>query len=79
MAYKKIFKALYDYEAAAEDELSFMEGDVLGIVGDQDGDDEGWLFGCNLLKDSETSGLIPVTYCEEVIFHFVFWIKINLI
>lgn len=65
MAFSKILKAAYDYEAAAEDELSFAEGDVLGIFGDEDG--EGWYYGCNVLgSDPEHKALIPTTYCEEV-------------
>lgn len=71
MAYKKILKALYDYEAAAEDELNFSEGDLLGVVigndeTNDDGDD-GWYYGCNVMNQSEVNGLIPKTYCEEVI------------
>lgn len=64
MAYKKILKAAYDYEAAEEDELNFSEGDLLGITGDED--EEGWAYGCNILKDPEANGFIPMTYCEEV-------------
>jgi len=69
MAYAKILKALYDYGAAAEDELSFIEGDLLGIIGDEsdsgEGDD-GWYYGCNVMSQSEVNGFIPKTYCEEV-------------
>ena len=69
MAYKKILKALYDYEAAAEDELSFNEGDLLGVIGDGNEDetgDDGWYYGCNVMNQSEINGFIPKTYCEEV-------------
>lgn len=73
MAYKKILKALYDYEAVADDELNFTEGDLLGVLGDENeeagGDeagDEGWYYGCSVMNQSEVNGFIPKTYCEEV-------------
>lgn len=64
MGFSKILKAAYDYEASAEDELNFSEGDILGIVGDDDG--EGWYYGCKVLIEPEGNGFIPTTYCEEV-------------
>ena len=66
VSFKKIFKAVYDYEAAAEDELSFSEDNILGIITDEEANDDGWVYGCNILKDPETCGFIPITYCEEV-------------
>lgn len=68
MVYKKILKALYDYEGSAEDELSFNESDLLGINDDenQEESNDGWYHGCNLLGQSENYGFIPKTYCEEV-------------
>lgn len=68
MPFKKIFRAVYDYEATADDELNFSEGDVLGVVGEEGaaGEEDGWVYGCNILKDPETNGFIPITYCEEV-------------
>lgn len=69
MAYKKILKALYDYEADADDELNFSEGDLLGVIrGDEtaDEEDDGWYYGCNVMNQSEVNGFIPKTYCEEV-------------
>jgi hypothetical protein len=63
MTFKVILKAQYDYEAAADDEISFSENDLLGVIGD-DGDDE-WYFGCNV-SDPSITGFIPKTYCEEV-------------
>lgn len=66
MAYSKILKAAYDYEAAADDELSLAEGDILGIVED-DTNGDGWYYGCSVLSDeNERKGFIPTTYCEEV-------------
>lgn len=75
MAFSKILRAIYDYEAAAEDELNFAEGDILGIVGDDDG--EGWYYGCNVLgSEPEHNGFIPTTYCEEVVFDMNLYLKI---
>ena len=74
MAYKKILKALYDYEAAAEDELSFREGDLLGIIEDESNEegDDGWYYGCNvLMNQSEVNGFIPKNYCEEVKYNII--------
>ena len=65
MPFKKILKAAYDYEATAEDELNFNEGDILGVVGDEEGDD-GWYYGCSVLNEPEINGFIPTTFCEEV-------------
>ena len=65
MPFKKILKAAYDYEATAEDELNFNEGDILGVVGDEEGDD-GWYYGCSVLNEPETNGFLPTTFCEEV-------------
>lgn len=64
MAFKKLLKVVYDYEAAADDELTLNEGDFIGVLGDED--EDGWYYGSNLLKDAETSGFIPASYCEEV-------------
>ena len=64
MAFKKLLKVIYEYEAAAEDELNLSEADIVGVQGEED--DDGWYYGNNLLKDAETSGFIPASYCEEV-------------
>lgn len=65
MPFKKILRAAYDYQATSEDELNFNEGDILGVVGDEEGDD-GWYYGCSVLIEPEANGFIPTTFCEEV-------------
>lgn len=71
MAYKKILKALYDYEATADDELSFNEGDLLGVIRNDENEEaeageDGWYYGCNVMNQTEINGFIPKNYCEEV-------------
>ena len=69
MAFKKILRASYGYQATADDELTFNENDILGIIENEEEvevDNDGWYFGCNVINDPETKGFIPKTYCEEV-------------
>lgn len=53
-------KALYDYEAAEEDELAFKTGDVFEKLEDED--EQGW---CKGRKDGRV-GLYPANYIEIV-------------
>jgi actin cytoskeleton-regulatory complex protein SLA1 len=69
--YVSICKALYDYEAQNEDELSFKEDDVLYIL-DND-DEEWWKAKLKIPKDANGEndeegpiGLIPCNYAQEV-------------
>ncbi|KAG1046930.1 hypothetical protein G6F43_010602 [Rhizopus delemar] len=60
--------ALYDYEAADEGEISFKQGDLLGIIskGD-DGDDQGWWEASLLDKQNQKvvrTGLVPSNFIE---------------
>jgi hypothetical protein len=60
--------ALYDYEVADEGEISFKQGDLLGIIskGD-DGDDQGWWEASLLDKQNQKvvrTGLVPSNFIE---------------
>ena len=51
-------KALYDYEARAQDELSFKRHEIITVLG-KDEEDEGWYIGTS---SSGAKGLFPVNY-----------------
>ncbi|KAK7901924.1 hypothetical protein WMY93_018693 [Mugilogobius chulae] len=57
----KRYRALYDYAAADDDEVSFMDGDV--IVGAQQ-IDEGWMHGC--VERTGQVGMLPSNYVELI-------------
>lgn len=67
MAYISLCKALYDYAATAEDELSFTEDALLYVI--EADDDEWWKAKVKTasVDDDEDSpiGLIPSNYVEE--------------
>eukprot|EP00698_Gefionella_okellyi_P005042 TRINITY_DN14636_c0_g1_i1.p1 TRINITY_DN14636_c0_g1~~TRINITY_DN14636_c0_g1_i1.p1 ORF type:complete len:567 (-),score=117.75 TRINITY_DN14636_c0_g1_i1:142-1665(-) len=56
-ANEKRCKALYDYEAAEEGEVSFYEGDIIYVSNE---DPSGWSTGSR--EDDGRSGLFPATY-----------------
>lgn len=67
MPYGEVLKALYTYEAAAEDEMSFNEDELLCII--KDGaieHDENWLLACSLKSETGQTGLVPANYVEPV-------------
>jgi len=55
------YKAMYDYSAAADDEITFNDGDVIVNVQPID---EGWMLG-TCLRTGKT-GMLPANYVESV-------------
>lgn len=56
---KPLFRAIYDYDAQDNDEVSFYEGD---IIEDFTIIDEGW--GTGVIRSTGSRGLIPSNYVE---------------
>lgn len=54
-------RAIYDYEGCTEEELSFVEGDIIAIVSKED-DEDGWWEG--MLNGEK--GVFPNIVVEEV-------------
>ncbi|CAG8505262.1 6612_t:CDS:10 [Ambispora leptoticha] len=71
----KICRALYDYEAATEDELSFKEDDVLYIL--EDDDNEWWKAKLKVsledggFEEDGPIGLVPSNYVHEAEYNLV--------
>lgn len=65
----KVYRAMYDYKAQRDDELSFAEGDVIYIL-DMISSKDWWKAKCN-----EKVGLVPSNYSKslnlEIIFIFL--------
>jgi len=55
------YKAVYDYTAADDDEVSFVEGD---IIIDANTIDDGWMEG--RVERTGQFGMIPANYVEKV-------------
>ncbi|XP_014259190.1 brain-specific angiogenesis inhibitor 1-associated protein 2 isoform X2 [Cimex lectularius] len=55
-------RALYAYLSSGENQLSFLEGDVIALMGERN---KGWQFGENLRTQS--SGWFPLAYTEPFI------------
>lgn len=63
MTLERVVKALYDYTAQEDDELTFSEDDVLAVLPSEN---EDWL-SAHKLNGSETKqGLIPSNYVEDL-------------
>ena len=56
-----IVRALYDYQAADDDEVSFQEGDIITQAQEVGG---GWYFG--VVERSGASGMLPGNYVEQI-------------
>ncbi|XP_039978395.1 LIM and SH3 domain protein 1 isoform X2 [Xiphias gladius] len=57
----KRYRAVYDYSAADEDEVSFMDGDVIVDVQQID---EGWMYG--RVERTGQQGMLPANYVEAI-------------
>ncbi|MCI4384146.1 hypothetical protein PGIGA_G00035550 [Pangasianodon gigas] len=57
----KRYRAVYDYAAADEDEVSFADGDVIVDVQQID---EGWMFG--RVERTGQQGMLPANYVEAI-------------
>lgn len=58
---QKRYKALYDYTAADDDEVSFMDGDV---IVDAYQIDEGWMLG--RVERTGQQGMLPANYVDAI-------------
>lgn len=58
---QKRYRAVYDYAAADEDEVSFMDGDVIVDVQQID---EGWMYG--RVERTGQQGMLPANYVEAM-------------
>lgn len=58
---QKRYRAIYDYAAADEDEVSFADGDVIVDVQQID---EGWMFG--RVERTGQQGMLPANYVEAI-------------
>ncbi|XP_054463030.1 LIM and SH3 domain protein 1 isoform X3 [Anoplopoma fimbria] len=57
----KRYRAVYDYAAADEDEVSFVDGDVIIDVQQID---EGWMYG--RVERTGQQGMLPANYVEAI-------------
>lgn len=62
MPYESVVKALYSYEAADSEELSFTEDELLCIL---PGGPDSWYL-AHSLRDADKAGLIPANYVEPL-------------
>lgn len=58
---KRVYRALYDYEAQDSDEVGFMEGDIIFEVESING---GWMTG--RVDRTNKTGMLPANYVESV-------------
>ncbi|KAI9277376.1 hypothetical protein BY458DRAFT_504776 [Sporodiniella umbellata] len=66
MKYVQVSKAVYDYEARTEDELTVKENDILYVIEKED--DDWWKAELKQVSGEETGpvGLVPAQYLEQV-------------
>lgn len=55
----QLARALYAYLSSGDNQLSFLEGDLIALIGDRN---KGWQFGENLR--TQCSGWFPLAYTE---------------
>ncbi|KAF7947638.1 hypothetical protein EAE96_008720 [Botrytis aclada] len=60
---KKVIRALYDYEAASNQELGFTRGDFFHVIGREN--DADWYEACNPAVP-DARGLVPVAYFQAL-------------
>ncbi len=58
---QKRYRAVYDYTAADEDEVSFQDGDMIMDVQQID---EGWMYG--RVERTGQQGMLPANYVEVI-------------
>lgn len=58
---QKRYRAIYDYTAADDDEVSFMDGDVIVDVHQID---EGWMYG--RVERTGQQGMLPANYVDAI-------------
>ncbi len=58
---QKRYRAVYDYNAADEDEVSFLDGDMIMDVQQID---EGWMYG--RVERTGQQGMLPANYVEAI-------------
>lgn len=58
---QKTVRAMYDYAAADDDEVSFKDGDVIMNV---QSIDEGWMYGT--VQRTGKTGMLPANYVEAM-------------
>lgn len=58
---QKRCRAMYDYTAADDDEVSFMDGDVIVDVHQID---EGWMYG--RVERTGQQGMLPANYVDAI-------------
>lgn len=71
MKYVEVCKALYDYEARTEDELSIKQDDILYVIEKED--DDWWRSELKQTTGEEQGpiGLVPADYLEQVCLLFL--------
>lgn len=68
----QLARALYAYLSSGENQLSFLEGDLISLIGERN---KGWQFGENLR--TQASGWFPLAY-TEILDDFVGYVFISL-
>ncbi|CAF89054.1 unnamed protein product, partial [Tetraodon nigroviridis] len=58
---QKRYRAIYDYAAADDDEVSFVDGDVIVDVHQID---EGWMYG--RVERTGQQGMLPANYVDAI-------------